>query len=162
MLYPRLLVPRGKLISWRVFLNQFRDLYHCKSFSEAMPPKKIRKDSGGRKTVTVPESVESLASSSSSEIKSESSDPFENFLQTINQSRFDTAPSIEDFKFENSRVRILTKHKKDAEINGPVLYWMAREGRVEDNWALLFAQKLALKFEQPLHVAYCLVPVFLG
>lgn len=30
-----------------------------------------------------------------------------------------------------------------------------------DNWALLFAQKLALKNEIPLHVCFCLKPKFL-
>ena len=30
-----------------------------------------------------------------------------------------------------------------------------------DNWAFLYAQKLALKMEVPLHVCFCLVPKFL-
>ena len=30
-----------------------------------------------------------------------------------------------------------------------------------DNWALLYAQRLALKLEIPLHVCFCLVPKFL-
>ena len=32
---------------------------------------------------------------------------------------------------------------------------------VVDNWALLYAQRLALKMEIPLHVCFCLVPKFL-
>lgn len=163
MLIPRSSVPRGFAFfkSFHTYFNQFRDL-HRTAITSQMPPKKTRRASGGKKTVTVPESNESMEYSGS-EIKAESSgDPFESFMQTINQSRFDVAPSVEDFKFDNSRVRILTKHKKDHEIKGSVLYWMAREGRVEDNWAMLFAQRLALKFEVPLHVCYCLVPVFLG
>ena len=31
-----------------------------------------------------------------------------------------------------------------------------------DNWALLYAQRLALKLKLPLHVCFCLVPKFLG
>ena len=30
-----------------------------------------------------------------------------------------------------------------------------------DNWAMLYAQRLALKMEVPLHVCFCLVPKFL-
>ena len=55
------------------------------------------------------------------------------------------------------RIRILQKNKKKV---GPVVYWMCRDQRVNDNWALLFSQELALK--QPLVVVFCLVPQFLG
>lgn len=46
--------------------------------------------------------------------------------------------------------------------DGPVLYWMSRDQRATDNWALLFAQELALQRGVPLLVAFCLVPRFLG
>ena len=45
---------------------------------------------------------------------------------------------------------------------GPVTYWMSRDQRVQDNWALLFAQELALEQKQPMVVLFCLVPQFLG
>lgn len=45
---------------------------------------------------------------------------------------------------------------------GPVVYWMSRDQRVNDNWALLFAQELALKLSQPLGVVFCLVPDYSG
>ena len=32
---------------------------------------------------------------------------------------------------------------------------------ISDNWAFLYAQKLALKMEVPLYVCFCLVPKFL-
>lgn len=48
-----------------------------------------------------------------------------------------------------------------AENAKGIVYWMSRDCRVQDNWALLFAQKLALKNEVPLHVCFCLVPKFL-
>jgi deoxyribodipyrimidine photo-lyase len=44
---------------------------------------------------------------------------------------------------------------------GPVIYWMSRDQRVSDNWALLYAQELARDNKQPLVVVFCLVPVFL-
>ncbi len=45
---------------------------------------------------------------------------------------------------------------------GPVAYWMSRDQRVEDNWALLFAQKIALEADVPVFVVFCLVDKFLG
>ncbi len=56
------------------------------------------------------------------------------------------------------RVRIL---KKGAMGIGPVVYWMSRDQRVNDNWALLFAQDLAISQKLPLTVIFCLVPSFL-
>lgn len=55
------------------------------------------------------------------------------------------------------RVRILKK----SNGNGPVVYWMSRDQRINDNWALVYAQQLALEFYQPLIVVFCLVPTFL-
>jgi deoxyribodipyrimidine photo-lyase len=46
--------------------------------------------------------------------------------------------------------------------SGPALYWMQRDQRVADNWALLRAQELALARGVPLGVVFCLVPQFLG
>jgi len=34
--------------------------------------------------------------------------------------------------------------KSDDEKPGPVIYWMNRDQRVDDNWALLHAQEIAL------------------
>lgn len=56
------------------------------------------------------------------------------------------------------RIRLL---KQDKEIIGPVVYWMSRDQRVHDNWALLFAQEKALSNKQPLYVVFTLVPDFL-
>lgn len=43
---------------------------------------------------------------------------------------------------------------------GVVVYLMNRDQRVNDNWALLFAQEIALKFDLPLVVFYELIPNF--
>jgi len=57
------------------------------------------------------------------------------------------------------RVRLVKDGKPDA---GPIVYWMSREQRVQDNWPLLFAQNLALEHKRPLVVAFCLVPDYPG
>ncbi|OPY85482.1 MAG: DNA photolyase [Syntrophus sp. PtaU1.Bin208] len=58
-----------------------------------------------------------------------------------------------------SRVRTL----KEGEIKkGPVVCWMSREQRAKDNWALLYAQELAMEKKAPLLVAFALAPRFLG
>ena len=56
------------------------------------------------------------------------------------------------------RVRIL---KRGDERRGPVVYWMSRDQRVEDNWALLFAQELARVRKEAMAVVFCLAPSFL-
>ena len=45
---------------------------------------------------------------------------------------------------------------------GPVVYWMSRDQRVHDNWALLYAQTLALHARVPFCAVFCLIPEFLG
>jgi deoxyribodipyrimidine photo-lyase len=61
---------------------------------------------------------------------------------------------------DQRRVRIL--RGGDADAKGPVLYWMNRELRAQDNWSLLHAAELARKAESPLGVVYNLDPSFLG
>jgi deoxyribodipyrimidine photo-lyase len=57
-----------------------------------------------------------------------------------------------------NRIRLL--QNGDA-TNGPVVYWMSRDQRVHDNWALLFSQQLAIENKKPLAVIFNLVPDFL-
>jgi deoxyribodipyrimidine photo-lyase len=56
------------------------------------------------------------------------------------------------------RMRVLKEGDKKG---GPVVYWMSRDQRVRDNWALLFAQELALQEKVPLSVVFYLAPTFL-
>lgn len=56
------------------------------------------------------------------------------------------------------RIRLL---QKGVEGNNSVIYWMSRDQRVHDNWALLFAQKLAKEKKKPLVVLFNLVSDFL-
>lgn len=44
---------------------------------------------------------------------------------------------------------------------GAIVYWMNRDQRVHDNWALLYAQELALELKVPLVVFFGLAPTFL-
>ena len=44
---------------------------------------------------------------------------------------------------------------------GPIIYWMSRDQRVYDNWALIFAQAKALQNNESLAVVFCLLPNFL-
>ena len=57
------------------------------------------------------------------------------------------------------RVKVL---KRGSIGTGPVFYWMSRDQRVNDNWALLFAQELALQRKVSLAVVFCLAPSFLN
>lgn len=64
----------------------------------------------------------------------------------------------------NSRVderRIRALNDKPIK-KGAVIYWMSRDQRIQDNWALIYAQDLALELKTPLIVTFCLAPSFLG
>jgi len=55
------------------------------------------------------------------------------------------------------RTRVLTKTESNADSSGDcVLYWMQRDVRTIDNWALLFAQHLAQSKKLPLRVVHVL------
>lgn len=56
------------------------------------------------------------------------------------------------------RVRLLQKGKDKT---GPVIYWMSRDQRAEDNWALLFARQQSEKLKSPLVVVFTLATKFL-
>ncbi|MFW9949022.1 MAG: deoxyribodipyrimidine photo-lyase, partial [Candidatus Thorarchaeota archaeon] len=59
---------------------------------------------------------------------------------------------------DNRRVRmVINKNTK-----GPILYWMNRDQRIRDNWALIYAQEIALIKKQPIIVVFCLQPEFLN
>jgi deoxyribodipyrimidine photo-lyase len=44
---------------------------------------------------------------------------------------------------------------------GPVVYWMSRDQRIRDNWALIHAQERARAAERGVVVLFCLAPEFL-
>jgi len=48
------------------------------------------------------------------------------------------------------------------QTTGPVIYWLSRDQRAADNWALLYAQEQALTMRQALVVVFCKAKGFLG
>ena len=60
---------------------------------------------------------------------------------------------------KKERIRAL---KEGSQEKGPVVYWMSRDQRISDNWALLYAQEIAERAAEPLAVIFCLVPDFLN
>ncbi len=46
--------------------------------------------------------------------------------------------------------------------DGPVVYWMSRDQRSGDNWAVHAGVQLARQHQRPLVVIFCLMPEFLG
>jgi len=74
--------------------------------------------------------------------------------------RLKTAKSVAQFKFNMKRVRKLVDTTKKSSDSG-VVYWMTRDMRVQDNWAMLYAQKIALESKGSLHVLVCVPTSFL-
>jgi len=54
------------------------------------------------------------------------------------------------------------KYNNIIPSQGPVIYWMQRDQRVDDNRALTYACEKAIEFSSPLLVVFCLQPGFLG
>lgn len=61
-----------------------------------------------------------------------------------------------EMKFNKKRIRFISDTEKIKQGTKGVLYWMLRDQRVQDNWALIHAQQLAVKENLPLHVCICL------
>ena len=59
-------------------------------------------------------------------------------------------------------LRINYRNQTPIPPDGAVVYWMSRDQRVADNWALLHAQSLALARQTPLAVVFTLADSFLG
>lgn len=118
------------------------------SSSSSPPPKKRAKSSNA-------------ASATSSEVDSKKVPGNLSFKEQFETARLKTSKSILEFKFNKKRIRILSSDETVPENAKAIVYWMSRDCRVQDNWAFLFAQKLALKNEISLHVCFCLVPKFL-
>ncbi|KAL5964437.1 Deoxyribodipyrimidine photo-lyase [Taenia solium] len=95
---------------------------------------------------------------------------FTKWLDRIDANRVNNCgKSVADYPFAACRVRriigksefksIIEKNMDDiceglGSQEGCVVYWMNRDQRIQDNWALLFAQWIALKFLVPLHVCF--------
>ncbi|XP_017132851.1 deoxyribodipyrimidine photo-lyase [Drosophila elegans] len=156
-------------INWRECFKIILPLHTMKraKTTKAGPSKKATKKQEGNRKEESKDSQESTEEEASPSKASSASKPdyqnFDQFLTHLEVQRFSTADSIKEFSFRKKRVRVLSKNEDVEESSkGGVVYWMSRDGRVQDNWALLFAQRLALKLELPLSVVFCLVPKFLN
>lgn len=58
----------------------------------------------------------------------------------------------------NTKRTILLNNKSYS--SGPIVYWMSRDQRTKDNWALIFAQEQALEKKVPLLVIFSLYPKY--
>ncbi len=56
------------------------------------------------------------------------------------------------------RIRLL---QNGEDKKGAIAYWMSRDQRLHDNWAVYFAQKLAEEKNENFCIVFCLVPNFL-
>lgn len=82
-------------------------------------------------------------------------------ISILQSNRTKVARSIQDFPFNKRRTKVLSDVKLIGENRSGIVYWMSRNQRVEDNWALLYAQALGMKNSLPLHVVFCLADKFL-
>jgi len=64
-------------------------------------------------------------------------------------------------QFNSKRARLLTPSNSVLPDGDCVMYWMSRDQRVHDNYALLYAQGLAISKNVPLKVVFNVVPTFL-
>ncbi len=60
---------------------------------------------------------------------------------------------------KTERIHII---KEGKIIPGEVVYWMSRDQRADDNWALIYAREMAERLNKGLSVIFCLSPDFLG
>jgi deoxyribodipyrimidine photo-lyase len=82
-------------------------------------------------------------------------------ISILHSNRTKVAKSIQDFPFNRKRTKILSDVKLIGEKKNGIVYWVSRNQRVEDNWALLYAQSLGIKNSLPLHVVFCMADKFL-
>ena len=83
---------------------------------------------------------------------------FKDFLAQIKQNKSEYESSIENYDFDERRSRCINgiKAKSHGSYRG-VCYWMFRDQRIDDNWALICAQKFALQHKCPLYVTFYLM-----
>ncbi len=60
------------------------------------------------------------------------------------------------------RTRLLKKGNQALYKKGPVVYWMSRDQRIEDNWALIFAQEIANQRKTSVIIVFCITRDFLN
>ncbi|CRL06263.1 CLUMA_CG018945, isoform A, partial [Clunio marinus] len=84
-----------------------------------------------------------------------------NALILLQNNRSKVGKSVLDFPLNRKRLKLLNEAKQFSERSTGIAYWMSRNQRVQDNWALLYAQELGLRSSLPIHVIFCLAESFL-
>ncbi|XP_037930535.1 deoxyribodipyrimidine photo-lyase-like, partial [Teleopsis dalmanni] len=147
----------------RIVFNIAKNTYARLVFMKIMKRTKSSNTTKPQKKTKLLNSTETSVKTITTEDATTSKSNITDFAVAVQEQRLLTAENIIEFPFKKKRVRILTTVEEVKEhTTGGILYWMSRDARVQDNWALLFAQKLALKMQLPLIVAFCLVPKFLN
>lgn len=75
------------------------------------------------------------------------------FITNIFERRSSEALVSDQYDFDTSRCRFLT----DCKLNKSrkqILYYMQRDLRINDNWAVIYSQLLALKRDVSLHICF--------
>jgi len=85
--------------------------------------------------------------------------PVGKITSSLSMKRISHAKDVTKVPFDMRRVKTLIS-TKEAKTTG-VLYWMSRDQRVEDNWALLYAQKIALEEKKPFIVCFNVAETYL-
>jgi DNA photolyase len=90
------------------------------------------------------------------------SDAFAPVSQRLrNRNKIVLSAAVASTQVDSARIRQLNSAallQGEGPSHGKVCYWMWREQRCADNWALLHAQQLAEDRGVPLHVGFCLPP----
>jgi deoxyribodipyrimidine photo-lyase len=64
------------------------------------------------------------------------------------------------YRVNSNRCNII--HKSSTAKNNNIAYWMSRDQRITDNWALLTALNLGYKYKSQVRIVFCISPQFLN
>ncbi|KAG5228472.1 deoxyribodipyrimidine photolyase [Salix suchowensis] len=73
-----------------------------------------------------------------------------------------SSPATQNTTVQPGRIRVIKEGSKRKVGDGPVVYWMFRDQRLRDNWALIHAVDQANRSNVPVAVAFNLFDQFLG
>jgi hypothetical protein len=73
-----------------------------------------------------------------------------------------SSPPTQNTIVQPGRIRVIKEGSRGQVGGGPVVYWMFRDQRLKDNWALIHAVDQANRSNVPIAVAFNLFDQFLG
>ena len=140
--------PASRIVVETVFRGEC-DRYHRNRVNRSVVTMNARSDHGGRTVTGKRKAIgDEQGVAVKKEIKSEKD--VDNSASIVRNGGFFVHPK---------RIREL---QGGPVKSGPVIYWMSRDQRVQDNWALLHACKTASDAGVPVAVAFNLLTEFLG